>query len=116
MAIGLEVALLPGFAIARRLDCEGDWKRHLMLSPAIGLLVCFGLAGFTSIFEMTLSALTNLLIIANIIALIAIRVEINPIPKNTKIERSPWFWIFTIIACFIAVSYTHLTLPTKRSV
>ena len=107
MAIGLEVALLPGFAIARRLDCEGDWKRHLMLSPAIGLLVCFGLAGFTSIFEMTLSALTNLLIIANIIALIAIRVEINSTPKNTKIERSPWFWIFTIIACFIA--FTPLT-------
>lgn len=104
MAIGLEVALLPGFAIARRLDCEGDWKRHLMLSPAIGLLVCFGLAGFTSIFQMTLSALTNLLIIANIIALIAIRVEINQIPKNTKIERNPWFWIFTIIACFIAIT------------
>lgn len=104
MAIGLEVALLPGFAIARRLDCEGDWKRHLMLSPAIGLLVCFGLAGFTSIFQMTLSALTNLLFIANIIALIAIRVEINQIPKNTKIERNPWFWIFTIIACFIAIT------------
>ena len=104
MAIGLEVALLPGFAIARRLDCEGDWKRHLMLSPAIGLLVCFGLAGFTSIFQMTLSALTNLLIIANIIALISIRVEINQIPKNTKIERNPWFWIFTIIACFIAIT------------
>ena len=104
MAIGLEVALLPGFAIARRLDCEGDWKRHLMLSPAIGLLVCFGLAGFTSIFQMTLSALTNLLIIANIIALISVRVEINQIPKNTKIERNPWFWIFTIIACFIAIT------------
>ena len=104
MAIGLEVALLPGFAIARRLDCEGDWKSHLMLSPAIGLLVCFGLAGFTSIFQMTLSALTNLLIIANIIALISVRVEINQIPKNTNIERNPWFWIFTIIACFIAIT------------
>ena len=114
MAIGLEVALLPGFAIARRLDCEGDWKRHLMLSPAIGLLVCFGLAGFTSIFQMTLSALTNLLIIANIIALIAIRVEINQIPKNTKIERNPWFWIFTIIACFIAI--TPLTYMRPRGV
>ena len=104
MAIGLEVALLPGFAIARRLDSEGDWKRHLMLSPAIGLLVCYGLAGFTSIFEMTLSTLTYLLIIANIIALIAIRVELNPIPKEVTIERNPWFWIFTIIACFIAIT------------
>ena len=104
MAIGLEVALLPGFAIARRLDSEGDWKRHLMLSPAIGLLVCYGLAGFTSIFEMTLSTLTYLLIIANIIAIIAIRVELNPIPKEVTIERNPWFWIFTIIACFIAIT------------
>ncbi|MGB0201591.1 MAG: hypothetical protein ACPF9L_02325 [Candidatus Poseidoniaceae archaeon] len=104
MAIGLEVAILPGFAIARRLDCDGDSKRHLMLSPAIGLLVCYGLAGFTSIFEMTLSTLTYLMIIANIVAVIAIRVELNPIPKTVRIERNPWFWIFTIIACFIAIT------------
>ncbi len=104
MAIGLEVALLPGFAIARRIDYEGDWKRHLMLSPAIGLLVCFGLAGITSILEMTLSTLTYLLIASNIIAIVAIRVELNPIPMNKNIERNPWFWIFTIIACFIAIT------------
>ena len=104
MAIGLEVALLPGFAIARRIDLDGDWKRHLMLSPALGLLVCFGLAGFSSIFELSLSMLTFLFIIANIIALIAIRVEINPIPKDNTIERNPWFYIFTAIACFIAIT------------
>ena len=31
MALGLEVAILPGLAAARRLDSEGDWKRHLLL-------------------------------------------------------------------------------------
>ena len=40
---------------------------------------------------MTLSTLTYLLIIANIIALIAIRVELNPIPKEVTIERNSWF-------------------------
>ncbi|GIR66836.1 MAG: hypothetical protein CM15mP71_0620 [Candidatus Poseidoniales archaeon] len=38
------------------------------------------------------------------IAIIAIRVELNPIPKEFTIERNPWLWIFTIIACFIAIT------------
>ena len=51
MSLGLEVAILPGLALARRLDTEGDWKRHLMLSPALGLLSCLGLAGLCFILE-----------------------------------------------------------------
>ena len=26
MSLGLEVAILPGLALARRLDTDGDWK------------------------------------------------------------------------------------------
>ena len=104
MSLGLEVAILPGFAIARRIDSEGDWKRHFMLSPAIGLLVCFGLAGISFILELGLETLTYLLIFANILAMVAIRVELDPEPKMTQIERNPWFWIFTSIACFIALT------------
>ncbi len=104
MSLGLEVAILPGLAVARRIDGEGDWKRHLMLSPAFGLLACLGLAGFCFIMEWSLETLTTLLILANIAAIIAIRVEINPEPKQVNIERSPWFWIFTTIGCFIALT------------
>ena len=54
--------------------------------------------------EWSLETLTTLLILANIAAIIAIRVEINPEPKQVNIERSPWFWIFTTIGCFIALT------------
>jgi len=111
MSLGLEVAILPGLAIARRIDKDGDWKRHLMLSPAFGLLACLGLAGMCFILEWSLDTLTNLLIAANIVAIIAIRVELNPEPKEHKIERSPWFWIFTASACFIALTPLSFMRP-----
>ncbi len=111
MSLGLEVAILPGLAIARRIDEEGDWKRHLMLSPAFGLLACLGLAGMCFILEWSLDALTFLLIATNIVALISIRVELSPEPKENKIERSPWFWIFTTIGCFIAITPLSFMRP-----
>ena len=98
------MAILPGLALARRLDVEGDWKRQLMLSPALGLLSCLGLAGFCFILKLSLETLTTLLILANIAAIVAIRVELNPEPRLVNIDRSPWFWIFTTIACFIAIT------------
>ena len=61
MALGLEVAILPGLAAARRLDSEGDWKRHLLLTPAIGLLICLGLAGISFILELSLDTLLSLI-------------------------------------------------------
>lgn len=104
MSLGLEVAILPGYAVARRMDSEGDWKRHLMFSPAIGLLICLGLAGISFILEWSLETLTLLLILANISAMISIRVELEPEPLTNHIERTSWFWIFTVIACFIAMT------------
>ena len=111
MAIGLEVAILPGFAVARRMDLEGDWKRHLMLSPAIGLLICLGLSGISFILEWTLEALTYLIISVNILAMLAIRTEVESEQTLAKIERSPWFWIFTVIACFIALTPLTYSRP-----
>ena len=104
MSLGLEVAILPGLAVARRIDCEGDWKRQLLLSPAIGLLICLGIAGISFILSLSLDALTYMLIFANIFAIIAIRVEINPVIKTKTIERNSWFWIFTIIAVIMAIT------------
>lgn len=107
MSLGLEVAFLPGLALARRLDKDGDWKRHLMFMPAFGLLACLGIAGLSYILDLGLNGITTLLVLANIAALIAIRVELNPEPVEYKINRTVWFWIFTLIACFIA--FTPLT-------
>ena len=104
MSLGLEVAILPGLAVARRIDCEGDWKRQLLLSPAIGLLICLGIAGISFILSLSLDALTYMLIFANIFAIIAIRVEINPVIKTKTIKRNSWFWIFTIIAVIMAIT------------
>ena len=111
MSLGLEVAFLPGIAIARRLDADGDWKRHLMLTPAFGLLVCLGLAGLCFILEWSLDSLTTMLILANLIALISMRVELEPISNVKTIQRSPWFWIFTLIACYIAMVPLSYGLP-----
>ena len=104
MSLGLEVAILPGIAIARRIDKEGDWKRQLLLTPAFGLLTCLGLAGLCFMLGWTLETLTALFVLANIVAIISIRVELNPIPSTPQIERNPWFWIFTAIACYIAIT------------
>lgn len=111
MSLGLEVAFLPGIAIARRLDVDGDWKRHLMLTPAFGLLVCLGLAGLCFILEWSLDSLTTMLILANLIALISMRVELEPVGNVKTIQRSPWFWIFTLIACYIAMVPLSYGLP-----
>ena len=70
MSLGLEVAILPGIAIARRIDKDGDLKRHLLLMPALGLLVCLGISGACFLLGWGLSTLTSLLILTNIIAVI----------------------------------------------
>lgn len=111
MALGLELAFLPGLAIARYLDQEGDWKRHLMLTPAFGLLTCLGIAGMCFVFEWSLGAVTTCLVLANILALVAIRVELHPEYVSKDFERSIWFWIFTSIALFIAITPLTYSRP-----
>ena len=104
MSLGLGVAILPGIAIARRLDKDGDMKRHLLFMPAFGLLVCLGISGLCFILNWSLETLTGLLILANIIAFITIRVELSSVYIENKIQRSPWFWIFTLVAFIIAIT------------
>ena len=103
MGVGLFGAILPGFAIARRLDAEGDTTRHLLLAPAFGLLTLLGLSGLAFFLGLSLTSLTALIVTANLVALAAIRTELNPIPKTIHIDRSPWFWIFTLIAVYLSL-------------
>jgi hypothetical protein len=62
-------------------------------------------------FEWSLEALTAMMILANVAALISIRVELEPESVVTQIDRTPWFWIFTSVACFIAITPLSYTRP-----
>ncbi len=104
MSLGLVVAILPGIAVARRLDKDGDMKRHLLLMPAFGLLICLGISGLTFILNWSTETLTTLLVLANIIAFCSIRVELQPIHIEKDIHRTAWFWIFTVIAFILAIT------------
>ena len=104
MVLGLIMAILPGYAIARRLDYKGDNKRHFLLTPALGLLTLYAISGFSFYVGFETETITTLVFLANIIAFAAIRVEIHPIMEDDTINRSPWFWIFTLIAVYIAIT------------
>ena len=45
VALILVVSILPGFALVRILDASSDTFRKLLLIPALGLLLIFGLNG-----------------------------------------------------------------------
>jgi hypothetical protein len=98
------LSILPGFATARRIDTDGDAIRHFMLAPALGLLILLGISGIAFFFGLTVENLTILFTMANIIAFCAIRTELLPIYEPKIIQRTPWFWIFTLIAIYIALT------------
>jgi len=104
MILGLVLSILPGFATARRIDTDGDAIRHFMLAPALGLLILLGISGIAFFFGLTVENLTILFILVNIIAFCAIRTELLPIHEPKIIQRTPWFWIFTLIAIYIALT------------
>ena len=102
MILGLVLSFLPGFATARRIDTDGDTVRHFMLAPALGLLILLGISGIAFFLGLSVENLTILFLIANVIAFIAIRTELSPVYQPIVIERNTWFWIFTLIALYIA--------------
>ncbi len=52
VALILLVSLLPGFALVRILDASSDTFRKLLLMPALGLLLIFGLNGLLLLLKM----------------------------------------------------------------
>ncbi len=52
VALILVVSLLPGFALVRILDASSDTFRKLLLMPALGLLLIFGLNGLLLLLKM----------------------------------------------------------------
>ena len=111
MILGLVLSFLPGFATARRIDTDGDTVRHFMLAPALGLLILLGISGIAFFLGLSVENLTIFFIIANVIAFIAIRTELSPVYQPVVIERNTWFWIFTLIALYIAFTPLSYYLP-----
>lgn len=111
MVVGLAMSFLPGFAIARRLDSDGDTARHLMLTPSLGLLSLLGLSGIAFFLGLGIDSITMLFVAANISAFIAIRTELQPEYESISIERKPWFWIFSLIAVYIALTPLTYYVP-----
>ena len=103
MPIGLLLALFPGLAIAKTLDKSGDLARHLLLTPAFGMLALLGISGICFILELDLTAITACAVIANLAAIVSIRTEVQSQKFSSTINRGLWFWIFTFIALILAV-------------
>ena len=103
MAIGLLLAIFPGLAIAKKLDKNGDWIRHLLFTPAFGLLVMLGISGACFVFGFDVRTITMFAVIANIIAIVSIRVSLCPQEQIIIVDRGSWFWIFTVIAVILAM-------------
>ena len=95
MPIGLLLALFPGLAIAKTLDKSGDLTRHLLLTPAFGMLALLGISGICFILELDLTAITACAVIANLAAIVSIRTEVQPHKISNTTNRGLWFWIFT---------------------
>ena len=52
VALIVVVSILPGFALVRVLDASSDNFRKLLLVPALGLLLIFGLNGLLLLLKL----------------------------------------------------------------
>ncbi len=80
----LAVSLLPGLALTRILDGSADRLRKVLLAPALGLLLIFGLAGTSGLIGLELRYLSFLIIALNLYSIKELR------PKKVKEHISPW--------------------------
>ncbi|MDP6870063.1 MAG: hypothetical protein QGI21_04755 [Candidatus Poseidoniaceae archaeon] len=112
MWLVLLTTILPGQAFARKIDPEGDWIRQAMLTPALGLLFLYFASGISFLFGLSLTMLSWLLLIVNLISIAIIRSEID-LGKDptTNTVRDTKFWGFTVIA--ILISMTPLLTYTR---
>jgi len=82
----LLVSCLPGYALCKVLDGSADLFRKMMLSPALGLLLIYGLSGALVLVGLwTATLMSAIMLLVNTLALAHIKRRIN-------IERSltPW--------------------------
>ena len=70
----LMVTVLPGYALCRVLDASADRTRKSALSPALGLLLAYGISGLVLLSGLwTWGLMSAILLLLNTIAIVQIR-------------------------------------------
>ena len=91
-ALLLLVTLIPGYALCKVLDASADRMRKIALSPALGLLLAYGLAGLLLLSDLwTWQLMSALVLLLNVGALAHIRHRPEAGKKLTswqKLERA----------------------------
>ncbi|MAV44111.1 MAG: hypothetical protein CMA30_06515 [Euryarchaeota archaeon] len=84
--IVLLVSFLPGYALCKVLDASADKWRKAMLSPALGLLLLYGISGLVVISGVwSFASMTAIILLLNTLALAHIKRRIRVDKKLT-----PW--------------------------
>ena len=84
VALMLVVSILPGFALARILDASSDRFRKILLAPALGLLLIYGINGLLLLLNIWSVFFTSLcLLIINLISA-------SHIKSTSDGKLSPW--------------------------
>ena len=82
----LLVSLLPGYALCKVLDASADKWRKMMLSPALGLLLLYGISGLVVLSGVwSFASMTAIILLLNTLALAHIKRRIRVDKKLT-----PW--------------------------
>ena len=73
-ALLLTVTFIPGYALCKVLDASADRMRKIALSPALGLLLAYGLGGLLVLSgQWTWPLMSALLLFLNVVALTRIK-------------------------------------------
>jgi len=84
VALIVVVSILPGFALARILDASSDRFRKILLAPALGLLIVYGINGLLLLLNIWSVFFTSLcLLIINLISM-------SHIKSTSDGKLSPW--------------------------
>jgi len=82
----LLVSFLPGYALCKVLDASADKWRKMLLSPALGLLLLYGISGLVVILGVwSFASMTAIILLLNTLALAHIKRRIRVDKKLT-----PW--------------------------
>ena len=86
------VTVLPGYALCRVLDASADRTRKIALSPALGLLLAYGISGLVLLSGLwTWGLMSAILLLLNTIAIVQIRRKTSSKKTLTswqKLERA----------------------------
>ena len=84
----LLVSLLPGYALCKVLDASADKWRKMMLSPALGLLLLYGISGLVVLSGVwSFASMTAIILLLNTLALAHIKRRIRVDKKLTQWQK-----------------------------